>query len=142
MISNPPPPPLLFYHGSCKRGILGSPKNVPEFPFYNYCNSFGDTFRPNHTLIFSKSSAPPKEFPFHVVDGKKITKSGVQPGPAQDFQKSVQKSSLIHTLNFFQSTFLDWKKFHVKLVSHTFELFVHDVELSIRQVEDMALHIP
>ena len=75
-------PPRLFYHGfshirlqfdasSCKRGILGRPKNVPEFSFYNYCNSFGNTFWPNHTLIFSKSNAPPKEFPFHIVDEKK-----------------------------------------------------------------------
>ena len=60
----------IFDHTPKKsRSLLGVVKNVPEFPFYNFCNRFGDTFWPSHTLIFSKSSATPKEFPFHIVAG-------------------------------------------------------------------------
>ena len=79
---------------------------------YNYCNSFGDTFWPNHTLIFPKSGATPTEFPFHIVDGKNNSPNlGYGLARPRIFRDLSKEISLIHPLKFFQSMFLDWKNF-------------------------------
>ena len=84
----------------------------PRIPLLQLLNSFGDTFLPNHTLISSKSSVTPEEFPFHIVDGKKIHQIWGMAWPGPGFSGiCAKKLSLIHTPNFFQSTFLDWKNF-------------------------------
>ena len=100
----------IFDHTPKKsRSLLGVVKNVPEFPFYNFCNRFGDTFWPSHTLIFSKSSATPKEFPFHIVAGKKNSPNlGYGLAWPRIFRGLSKEISLIHPLNFFQSMFLGW----------------------------------
>ena len=89
----------IFDHTPKKsRSLLGVVKNVPEFPFYNFCNRFGDTFWPSHTLIFSKSSATPKEFPFHIVAGKKIRQIWAMAWPGLGFSGICPKKSHSSTL--------------------------------------------
>ena len=101
-------------HSSCNKGILEyfwpHPKNVqttsgcgqkcPRIPLLQLLKSFGDTFWPNHTLISSKSSVTPMEFPFHSVDGKKIHQIWGMAWPGPGFSGICAKLSLIHTPNF------------------------------------------
>lgn len=127
-------------NSSCNKGILEyfwpRPKNVqttsgcgqkcPRIPLLQLLKSFGDTFWPNHTLISSKSSVTPMEFPFHSVDGKKIHQiwGMAWPGPAQDFQGSVPKTLTHPHSEFFHSTFLDWKNFTKAFKTLFFCLFI------------------
>ena len=102
-------------HSSCHKGILEHfwphPKNVqttsgcdqkcPRIPLLQLLKSFGDTFWPNNTLIFSKSSATPMEFPFHIVDEKKKSPNlGYGLARPRIFRDLGKKLSLIHTPNF------------------------------------------
>ena len=107
-------------HSSCNKGILEHfwphPKNVqttsgcgqkcPRIPLLQLLKSFGDTFWPNHTLISSKSSVTPMEFPFHSVDGKKNSPNlGYGLARPRIFRDLCQKLSLIHTPNFSTAHF-------------------------------------
>ena len=107
-------------HSSCNKGILEyfwpHPKNVqttsgcgqkcPRIPLLQLLKSSGDTFWPNHTLISSKSSVTPMEFPFHSVDGKKNSPNlGYGLARPRIFRDLCQKLSLIHTPNFSTAHF-------------------------------------
>ena len=102
-------------HSRCNKGILEHfwphPKNVqttsgcgqrcPRIPLSQLLHSLGGTFWPNHTLISSKSSVTPMEFPFHIVDGKKNSPNlGYGLARPRIFRDLCKKLSLIHTPNF------------------------------------------
>ena len=128
---------LQFDVSNCKRGILGHFLPHP----YNYCNSFGILSGPTTPWFFPKVMPRPPNFLSTLWTEKRFTKFRVWPGPAQDFQGSVQRNLTHPPSEFFPIHVSGLEKLYVKSVSHTLELFVHDVELSIRQDENMALHI-
>ena len=97
-------------------------KDVPEFAFYNYCDSFGDTFWPNHTLSSSKSSATPKEFPFHIVDGKNSPNLGYGLARPRIFKDLSKRLLLIHNLNFFPMHISGLEKLHQSFENFIFSL--------------------
>ena len=132
----------IFDHTAKKsRSLLGVVKNVLEFPFYNYCNRFGDTFWPNHTRIFSKAVPRPRNFLSTLWTEKKSPNLGYGLARPRIFRDLSKEISAHPPSEFFPIHVSGLEKLYVKSVSHTLELFVHDVELSIQRDENMALNI-
>ena len=129
---------LQFDVSNCKRGILGHFLTKPIQLLKQVWGYF--LAQPQPDFFQKRCHAHGISFP-HCGREKKITKFRVWPGPAQDFQGSVQRNLIHPASEIFPIHVSGLEKLYVKSVSHTLELYVHDVELSIRQDENMALHI-